>query len=91
MHDLAVRAATWARVVTELLRRRRPPGHLHPRIVPWHTRWRGTRMQCAFKRWSVDLGGSRVVTILAEFALRLVPNLGPPPERSRRSAGSLQA
>ncbi|MET0918343.1 MAG: hypothetical protein ABWY07_07970, partial [Burkholderiales bacterium] len=55
-----------------------PPVHLHPRIVPWQhaLAWYEDAMRL-FKRGPWMWAALAVITILAEFALRLVPTLGP--------------
>jgi len=55
-----------------------PPVHLHPRIVPWQhaVGWYEDAMRL-FKRGPWTWAALAAITILAEFALRIVPKLGP--------------
>ena len=55
-----------------------PAAHLHPRIVPWQhaLAWYEDAMRL-FKRGPATWVALAVITIAAEFALRLVPSLGP--------------
>ena len=55
-----------------------PAAHLHPRIVPWQhaLAWYEDAMRL-FKRGPATWLTLALITIAAEFALRLVPSLGP--------------
>jgi hypothetical protein len=55
-----------------------PPVHLHPRIVPWQHAfaWYEEAMRL-FKRRPWTWAALAVITMLSEFALRLVPGVGP--------------
>jgi hypothetical protein len=55
-----------------------PPAHLHPRIVPWQhaLAWYEDAMRL-FKRAPATWAALAVITIAAEFALRVIPSLGP--------------
>ena len=55
-----------------------PASHLHPRIVPWQhaLAWYEDAMRL-FKQAPATWAALAVITIAAEFALRLVPSLGP--------------